>query len=405
METTREGALVQQEATGPAERPGGRHRPVHPRNLGKEARGHGSPGRLRGQPRPGAYRRAARRRSAASGSVHAIAGRARRPGGAAPRSRRAPQPVCAAGWTAAGLRAAVGPSAPGATTPPGGAGPHSAVRDRSPRAAGVPAHRGAGRTTSGGRHDGGSDHGRRKRTRRDHSGSGRAAGRRGGRPRRRRRRGRDPRRHGGDAERRGDVRIALWKRGIVTAVRLWLVAILALAGWPASPVQAATAMITGVTLVVAPSELQVTVAASGPVRYHAVDLNPRWTVVDVEGAQLGMSGAPSPIRGGPIEDVRVSQHTPGVVRVIVALSRPTTYRLSASPEGSAVVIGIPVAAGPSPAPSGLAQGIPGAPGPSRSITLKVRDMEIIDVLAALAKLAHANIVTDATVRGRITVQL
>ena len=191
----------------------------------------------------------------------------------------------------------------------------------------------------------------------------------------------------------------------MTAVRLWLVAILALAGWPAGPAQAAATMITGVTLVVAPSELQVTVAASGPVRYHAVDLNPRWIVVDVEGAQLGMSGAPSPIRRGPIEDVRVSQHTPGVVRVIVALSRPTTYRLSASPEGSAVVIGIPVAAGPSPAPSGLAQGIPGAPGPSRSITLKVRDMEIIDVLAALAKLAHANIVTDATVRGRITVQL
>jgi len=196
----------------------------------------------------------------------------------------------------------------------------------------------------------------------------------------------------------------------VTAVRLWLVAILALAGWPASPVQAAATVITGVTLVAAPSELQVTVAASGPVRYHAVDLNPRWIVVDVEGAQLGMSGAPEPIRRGPIEDVRVSQHTPGVVRVIVALSRPTTYRLSASPEGSAVVIGIPAAAGPtaagpSPAPSGLAQGIPGAPGPSRSITLKVRDMEIIDVLAALAKLAHANIVTDATVRGRITVQL
>ena len=191
----------------------------------------------------------------------------------------------------------------------------------------------------------------------------------------------------------------------MTAVRLWLVAILALAGWPAGPAQAAATMITGVTLVVAPSELQVTVAASGPVRYHAVDLNPRWIVVDVEGAQLGMSGAPSPIRRGPIEDVRVSQHTPGVVRVIVALSRPTTYRLSASPEGSAVVIGIPAAAGPSPAPSGLAQGIPGAPGPSRSITLKVRDMEIIDVLAALAKLAHANIVTDATVRGRITVQL
>ncbi|TMI78414.1 MAG: AMIN domain-containing protein, partial [Bacillati bacterium ANGP1] len=191
----------------------------------------------------------------------------------------------------------------------------------------------------------------------------------------------------------------------MTAVRLWLVAILALAGWPAGPAQAAATMITGVTLVVAPSELQVTVAASGPVRYHAVDLNPRWIVVDVEGAQLGMSGAPSPIRRGPIEDVRVSQHTPGVVRVIVALSRPTTYRLSASPEGSAVVIGIPVAAGPSPAPAGLAQGTPGASGPSRSITLKVRDMEIIDVLAALAKLAHANIVTDATVRGRITVQL
>src|SRR5205807_7608591 len=223
---------------------------------------------------------------------------------------------------------------------------------------------------------------------------------------RRRRRGRDPRRHGGHAERRSDVRIALWKRGIVTAVRLWLVAILALAGWPASPVQAAATVITGVTLVAAPSELQVTVAASGPVRYHAVDLNPRWIVVDVEGAQLGMSGAPRPIRRGPIQDVRISQHAPGVVRVIIALRLPTKYRLSASSEGSTVVIGIPVAqAVTSPAPSVGPQGTPGSPGPSRSVTLKVRDMELIDVLQALARLAHANIVTDPNVRGRITVQL
>src|SRR5207245_4296087 len=105
--------------------------------------------------------------------------------------------------------------------------------------------------------------------------------------------------------------------------------ILALTGWPATSVQAAATAITGVTLVEGPSELQVTVAASGPVRYHAVDLNPRWIVVDVEGAQLGMPWAPGPIRRGPMQDVRVSQHAPGVVRVTVALRRLTTYRLSA----------------------------------------------------------------------------
>jgi type II secretory pathway component GspD/PulD (secretin) len=192
----------------------------------------------------------------------------------------------------------------------------------------------------------------------------------------------------------------------VKALCLGLAVILSLAVWPVAPVQAAAAVVTDVTLVEAPAELQVTVVASGPVRYHVVDLNPRWIVVDVEGAQLGLSGAPRPIRRGPIQDVRISQHAPGVVRVTIALRQPTKYRLSASSEGSTVVIGIPVAqAATSPAPSMGPQGTPGSPGPSRSITLKVRDMELIDVLQALARLAHANIVTDPNVRGRITVQL
>jgi type II secretory pathway component GspD/PulD (secretin) len=191
------------------------------------------------------------------------------------------------------------------------------------------------------------------------------------------------------------------------AVHLALAVILSLVMWPVSTVRAAPTVITDVTLVDGPSELQVTVAASGPVRYHSVDLNPRWIVVDVEGAQLGMSGPPPPIRRGPIQNVRVSQHAPGVVRIILALRQPTKYRLSASSDGNAVVIGIPVVgqAGPTPPPSGGPQGAPGSPGPARSVTLKVRDMELIDVLQALARLAHANIVTDPNVRGRVTVQL
>ncbi len=189
-----------------------------------------------------------------------------------------------------------------------------------------------------------------------------------------------------------------------SAATLGVAVLLALAVWPVTPVRAAPTMVTDVTLVQAPEGLQVAVDASGPVNPQLVALNPNWIVMDMRDAQLAASYVSHPLRGGIIQRVRVSQHLPDVVRVIVELSRPVPHYLRTFPDGHAVVIGIPA----DPGKNGpvLAQTqitpVPASPG---LIGLKVRDMEIVDVLSALAKLGHVNLVTDAAVRGRITVQL
>ena len=46
--------------------------------------------------------------------------------------------------------------------------------------------------------------------------------------------------------------------------------------------------VTGVTLKDAPGEIQVSIVATGPVRYQTRDIQPNWIVVDVQGARLGM---------------------------------------------------------------------------------------------------------------------
>jgi len=189
-----------------------------------------------------------------------------------------------------------------------------------------------------------------------------------------------------------------------SASSLGVAVLLTLAVWPVSPVHAAATQVTDVTLVQAPEGLQVAVAASGPMNPQLVALNPNWIVMDVPDAQLATSYVSHPLGGGIIQRVRVTQHLPNVVRVIVELSRPVPHYLRTSPDGNAVVIGIPANAGEAKAVLAQTQitPVPASPG---LMDLKVRDMEIVDVLSALAKLARVNLVTDAAVRGRITVQL
>jgi type II secretory pathway component GspD/PulD (secretin) len=194
-------------------------------------------------------------------------------------------------------------------------------------------------------------------------------------------------------------------RGSRVAASLGLGVLLSLTVWPVSPVQAAPTAVTNVTLVEGTREAQVIIMASGPVRPQLVNLNPRWIVLDVPDAQLAAPGVSQPTHPGVIQSVRVSQHSPGVVRVIVELSQPAPYHLSTSPDGSTIAIGIPVDAAPDPPCVGQAQTPTGPLASSELIDLNARDQEIADVLSALAKLAHVNIVTDPTVRGKITVQL
>ncbi len=234
-------------------------------------------------------------------------------------------------------------------------------------------------------------------------------------------------------------------RGAVRSVSIGLMLVLTLALWPAVQAQAASLKVTGVTLKEAPSELQVSIVATGPVRYQTRDVQPSWIVVDVQGARLGMPAGELPLVKGLIRKVRVGQYTDDVVRVVVELTQPTKFRLTPASDNTAILVGItrdaaaqPVAgkapgAGPAlamavlpPARAEMAQlplppATPApaaprpaqAPGPSAAgtissqglINLELRNAQIVDVIAALAKLANVNVVTDSSVKGTITVRL
>jgi hypothetical protein len=107
----------------------------------------------------------------------------------------------------------------------------------------------------------------------------------------------------------------------------------------------------------------------------------------------------------------------GVAAKPLATGTAGSAQASPPPAGG-VVAGPPpaapaVAGTPSPAPAVVAQArpTPGAPqaqatppGPAR-ISLEFRNAELADVLTALAKVCNYNIVTDATVKGLVTVRL
>jgi type II secretory pathway component GspD/PulD (secretin) len=197
---------------------------------------------------------------------------------------------------------------------------------------------------------------------------------------------------------------------------LGMAAALALPAWPASPALAAPATVTGVTLGGTPTQVLVTASVSGPVHYRVVDGGTNVAVVDVRDAVLGIPAGTLPLARGPVRQVRVSQFQANVVRLVLDLTRPVKVAVSLSADGSALVLGVPIAAvsaGPAGAPTTIplppvAQTNPAvqaAPAPSGLINLELHDAEIADVLSALAKLSGRNIVTDTDVKGKITVRL
>jgi len=204
-------------------------------------------------------------------------------------------------------------------------------------------------------------------------------------------------------------------RDSLRSVALGVALILAFAAWPVSQAEAAPVKVTGVALKEAANELQVSIVTTGPVRYQTRDIQPGWIVVDVQDARLGMPSGELPLARGLVRKVRVGQFTPDVVRVVVELRQPARFRLTASPDNAAILLGIPKPVGghPVPAAAEMAQLPlpPAAPPASGSISdqnlinLDLRNADIADVISALAKLANVNVVTDSDVKGKITVRL
>ena len=125
---------------------------------------------------------------------------------------------------------------------------------------------------------------------------------------------------------------------VVAGAMLWLVALVT---WPAEPALAALVKVTAVTLQEAPSGLQVSIATSGPAHYEQRNVRAGWVVVDILGAELGIPAGTVPGSNELVSRVRVGQFTSDVVRVVVELSQPTNFHLDASPDGAAIIVGIP----------------------------------------------------------------
>lgn len=212
-------------------------------------------------------------------------------------------------------------------------------------------------------------------------------------------------------------------RGSLRSLSVGLMLILAFAAWPMGQAQAAPVKVTGVALKEAANELQLSIVATGPVRYETREIQASWIVVDVQGAQLGMPPGELPLALGLVRRVRVGQFMTDVVRVVVELRQPARWRLSASPDSAAILVGIatPAKGRPIPAVAEVAQ-LPlppaappaGQPAPVSAagalsdqtlISLDLRNADIADVISALAKMANINVVTDAGVTGRVTIRL
>jgi len=212
-----------------------------------------------------------------------------------------------------------------------------------------------------------------------------------------------------------------------------LTVVLALALVPVAPAlpQTNPVRITQVSVKVFGDTVQLTVVATGPLTYRTLQLSsPARLVIDLPGATLDAS-VPSLLevdRGG-VGRVRVGQFQdrPVVTRVAVDLETALPFTLAttapsilvakfasrgnvaarATQPAAPIAPPVTVAQAP-PAPpvvpaAPVAQATP-VPAAGR-ITLEFRATELADVLSALARVCNNNIVTDASVKGQVTVRL
>ena len=191
--------------------------------------------------------------------------------------------------------------------------------------------------------------------------------------------------------------------------------------WPAAAVATPAARVTSIGVKTYPGVVQVAIGGSGPLRFRATTMsNPFRVIIDVPGALLaGTVPAVLNVAQPPVLRVRAGQFQQSTVRVVIDLSAPTAYQVSAVtpsvltarltvPQTAAKVTrpAVAVAAAPAVARAGtpVAQAPP-APATTGRITIDLRNAELSDVLSALAKLCGFNIVTDSSVKGQITVRL
>jgi type II secretory pathway component HofQ len=230
------------------------------------------------------------------------------------------------------------------------------------------------------------------------------------------------------------------KRRTLHRTTLVLCVALALALVTVAPAQTQTSPvhITQVTVKIFGDTVQLSVIGTGPLTYKTLQLsNPPRLVIDLPGAIVDPAVPPlMDVDKGGVARVRIGQfgEKPAMVRIAVDLDAPLPFTLATSAptvliakfaaRGSmtSAAPAAPVAPAPAPAAGPVAaapvaqaqQGPPPAPMPVAQaspvttpgrINLEFRNSELADVLTALAKVCNLNIVTDASVKGTVTVRL
>src|SRR3990172_1920031 len=150
--------------------------------------------------------------------------------------------------------------------------------------------------------------------------------------------------------------------------------------WPAAAVATPAARVTSIGVKTYPGVVQVAIGGSGPLRFRATTMsNPFRVIIDVPGALLaGTVPAVLNVAQPPVLRVRAGQFQQSTVRVVIDLSAPTAYQVSAVtpsvltarltvPQTAAKVTkpAVAVAAAPPPAPPPQASAPPPPVLPAR----------------------------------------
>ena len=208
---------------------------------------------------------------------------------------------------------------------------------------------------------------------------------------------------------------------------------------PAAPVVGGSGpVVTGIRVTPSPGQVEVVIDASGPVGYRVLELeDPARIVIDIPGAVNGVGETTIPVHRGALVQVRVSQfaETPPVTRVVVDLTRRLQYAVTqrrqnvvvagfllpglttgelagsaehktvpdatsrSSPSGPVAVTAGPAGVG------GITVVTQAGPRQPARLNMDLRGADLADVLDALARLCGLNLVTDASVQGKVTIHL
>jgi len=195
------------------------------------------------------------------------------------------------------------------------------------------------------------------------------------------------------------------RAGLLSAVAMGLLL--------ASAVHANAATVKSISLKDAGTGTQVIVEADAPVNYHDFTLeSPDRIVLDCPGSTLGFTERTWAGRdNSPIKSVRATEMGWGKdtgTRIVVDLSRPTSYGVSAV--GNTIVLAVEQAAPePPPAPEPVTSGSRSddsmQPSDGRRISIDVQGAEVETVLRSLAEFSGKNIVASKEVKGTVTLRL